>query len=149
MPVAFQVSDKSALLFDALLTRSNVPFQARAELLVLREISSFSDQQSEQSLAFGRVKRCLQLLLKLRNVSLEGGRSFASVNAGISVWSTCATVETFGPCFRDRFRLNSITTIVFSQHNRCLMATFWQRCRFFGEFRLARLPHQRGLEGTQ
>jgi len=56
VPVAFQVSDKSALLFDALLTRSNVPFQARAELLILREISYFSDQQSEQSLAFGRVR---------------------------------------------------------------------------------------------
>jgi len=36
--VTFQVRDKSALPFDTLLTRSNVPFQARAKLLVLREI---------------------------------------------------------------------------------------------------------------
>jgi hypothetical protein len=73
MPVTLSVSDKSALRFDALCTRSNMPSQARAKLLVLREISYFSDQQSQQAFAFGSVKRCFKLLLKLRNVSLEGG----------------------------------------------------------------------------
>jgi len=38
VPVAFQVSDKSALLFDALFTRSNVPFQARAIIIHLPEL---------------------------------------------------------------------------------------------------------------
>ena len=75
MPGTFQVSDKSALLFDALLTSSNVPFQGRAKLFVLRKIAFFSDKQFEQPLTFGGVERCLQLLLRLRNVSLEGGQA--------------------------------------------------------------------------
>ena len=38
MPLTFQVSDYSALLFDALLTSRNVLFQGRAKCLVLRKI---------------------------------------------------------------------------------------------------------------